>query len=273
MFSLPLVRYVLTAALRDRLLVTLLLMIGAGAGLGVFLGSAAVTEQESFSTVFGAGGLRFLGVVGIVLFVCFHMRRAFETKEVEFMLSRPMSRMAYLFSHAAAFMLLAVLIAGLITFVLVVTGRPQMSGLLLWGVSVMGEYAMMAVAALFFSVVLSSAAGSALATLGFYVLARMIGTLIGIVRLPPENAVFAVLGNVVELVSILVPRLDLMGQTSWLVYGAEGAGGIALRNGAGDLALTLVNLIGAGGFIVLQSVLFIGLLLLAAAYDFLRREF
>ncbi len=273
MLSKPLVRYILTAALRDRLLVTLVLMVGAGAGLGVFLGSAAVTEQESFSTVFGAGGLRFLGVAGIVLFICFHMRRAFETKEVEYMLSRPLSRMTYLISHAVAFIILAIAIGIMITSVLIATGRPDMVGLLLWGMSIIGEYAIMAVAALFFSIMLSSAAGSALAALGFYVLARMLGTLIGIIRLPPDNIVFAVLGNVVELVSVFIPRLDLMGQTSWLVYGVEGAGGIVTRQGVSPLVVTLIDTLGAGGFIVAQSVIFVVLLLMAAAYDFLRREF
>lgn len=273
MVSRPLVCYVLTAALRDRLLITLLLMIAAGAGLGVFLGAAAVTEQESFSTVFGAGGLRFLGVAGVVLFVCFYMRRAFDSKDVEFMLSRPVSRLSYLFSHAFAFVLLASAIAAAVTFILLLTGKPNLAGLLVWGASVAGEYAVMAVAALFFSIVLSSAAGSALATFGLYALARMIGILIGIARHPAENILFAVLNNVVELVSILVPRLDLMGQTSWLVYGVEGAGGLALRGDAGHLAAAASAALGAGGFVAVQSVLFVALLLLASAYDFIRREF
>lgn len=273
MLSRPLVSYVLTAALRDRLLATLLLMIAAGAGLGVFLGSAAVTEQESFSTVFGAGGLRFLGITGVVLFVCFYMRRAFDSKEVEFMLSRPISRLSYLFSHAFAFIVLSTVIAVAITLVLMLTGKPNPQGLLFWGISVIGEYAVIAVGALFFSIVLSSAAGSALATLGLYALSRMIGILLGITHQPPENIVFAVLNNVVELVSVVIPRLDLMGQTSWLVYGVEGAGGLALRTGSGQVAVFMSEMLGVGGFVAVQSVIFIALLLLASAFDFMRREF
>ncbi len=273
MLSRPLVSYVLTAALRDRLLATLLLMIAAGAGLGVFLGSAAVTEQESFSTVFGAGGLRFLGITGVVLFVSFYMRRAFDSKEVEFMLSRPISRLSYLFSHAFAFIVLSTAIALAITLVLMLTGKPHPTGLLIWGISVIGEYAVIAVAALFFSIVLSSAAGSALATLGLYALARMIGILLGITHQPAENILFAVLNNVVELVSVVIPRLDLMAQTSWLVYGVEGAGGLALRSGASDFAVRLSDVLGVGGFVTVQSLLFVALLLLASAFDFMRREF
>ena len=273
MLSRPLVLYVLTAALRDRLLGTLLLMIGAGAGLGIFLGSAAVTEQESFSTVFGAGGLRFLGIMGVTLFVCFYMRRAFDSKEVEFMLSRPISRLSYLFSHAFAFILLSSAIAVSIALVLLLTGKPHPTGLMIWGASVIGEYAVISVAALFFSIVLSSAAGSALATLGLYALSRMIGILLGITHQAPENLLFAVLNNIVELVSVVIPRLDLMGQTSWLVYGVEGAGGLALRGGASNIAVMMSDTLGVGGFVAVQSVIFIALLLLASAFDFMRREF
>jgi len=55
------------------------------------------------------------GVVGIVLFCCFYMRRSFETKEVEFLLSRPLSRMTFLFSHAAAYIVLSLAVAAVVT--------------------------------------------------------------------------------------------------------------------------------------------------------------
>ena len=273
MISKQLVRYVLLAAVRDRLMMTLVLMIALGAAIGVFMGSAAITEQESFSTVFGAAGLRFLGVMGIVLFGCFYVRRMFETKEVEFMLSRPISKMTFLFSHAAAFILLSTAVACLVVVAVALPGRPDPGGLAAWGASLIAEYAVMAVATLFFSMVLSSAAGSALATLGLYVLARLIGMLIGIARLPPNNIIFAALNNVMELISIIVPRLDLMGQTSWLVYGVDGSAGLGFQAQASNYARALVDLLGTSGFIGLQGLLFSGLLLAAAAYDFSRRQF
>lgn len=273
MLSKPLIRYVLLAAVRDKLVLTLGLMIGLGAAMGVFLGSASVTEQESFSMVFGAGGLRFLGVVGIVLFGCFYMRRAFETKEVEFLLARPISRMQFLFSHAAAYIIFAFCVALAVTLAVVLPGKPVFSGLVAWSASIAAEYAIMAIAALFFSTVLSSAAGSALAALGLYVLSRLIGTLIGITKVPPDNIVFAVLNNVMELISIFVPRLDLMGQTSWLVYGVEGSSAMGFVQGAGAYAKMLVGYLGATGFVAWQGLFFCGLLLAACAYDFSRRQF
>lgn len=273
MISAPLVKFVLTAAMRDRLVLTMLLMIALATGMSVFLGASSVTEQESFALVFGAGGLRFLGVIGVVLFCCFYMRRSFETKEVEFLLSRPVSRITFLLSHTLAFMVLAAGVAVLTCLAVSVLGRPNAGGLMVWGLSIGVENILMAATAMFFSIVLSSAAGAALAALGFYVLCRLIGMLLGIAALPAENMVFAVLNNVMDMISIIVPRLDLMGQTSWLVYGVEGAGGILLTERAGVYAHWLLATLGPAGFVAGQGVVFLLLLLAATMYDFSRRQF
>ncbi len=273
MISRPLVKFVLTAAFRDKLLLTLLLMIVTGAAIAVFLGSATITEKESFALVFGASGLRFLGVIGIVLFCCFYTRRCFETKEVEFLLSRPLSRLTFLVSHAFAFILLAVCVAAAVSLAVFFLGRPQAGGLALWALSIAVEFGIMASASLFFSMVLSSASGSALAALGLYVLARLVGMLLGIAYKAPDNMYYAALNHTMEAISVFVPRLDLMGQTSWLVYGVTGSGGIAYVENAGRLAHSLVETLGLGGFMAAQGLLSIALLLSASAFDFLRREF
>jgi len=273
MVSKSLVRYVLMAALRDKLMVTLVLMILMSAAVAVFMGAASVTEGGSFALVFGAGGLRFLGVMGVVLFCCFYVRRSFENKEVEFLLSRPISRLSFLFSHALAFSILSFFVALVIVMAVSVIGKPSYEGLALWGASIAAEFSIMAVAALFFSMVLSSASGSALATLGVYALSRMAGTLMGIMDTTPENWVFAILGNLMKLISIMIPRLDMMGQTTWLVYGVKGAGGVKFLPDAGGTAYWMVEHLGLVGFIGVQGIVFVSLLLAASAYDFTRRQF
>jgi hypothetical protein len=273
MISFPLVRYVLTAAFRDKILLTLLSMIIVSASLSVFLGSSSMTEQDSFALVFGASSLRFLSVIGVVLFIAFYMRRSFETKEVEFLLSRPLSRLVFLYSHAAAFIFLSLMVSVTVTVAVFMLGKPDVGGLMAWGLSIGVENMIVAATALFFSMVLSSAAGSALATLGFYALCRLIGTLLVIAARPPEKPFFFVLNNIMEVISVVVPRLDLMGQTSWLVYGVEGSGGIGMMEGAGTYAHRMAEVLGVEGFIGVQGLFCIFLLLAASSYDFIRRQF
>lgn len=252
MISWPLVRYVLTAALRDRLVLSLLVVMAVGASMAVFLGSAAIVESISFSVVFGAAGLRLAGAAGLVLFIVFYLRRAFDTKDVEFLLSRPVSRVCFLLSHSAAFMLLAALVT-LFVFGTVCALSPRSfgDGHLLWGASLLAEYIIVVNAAMFFAMVLPSASTAALAIFALYFLSRIIGQILGIIE-AGISANVALLNMAMHTISLIIPRLDLLAQSSWLIYGGEHIG---------------------YGFILLQGVLYSALALSAASVDLLRRQF
>ena len=241
--SLPLIYYVLMAAMRDRLILSLLIFMAVGTSLAVFLGSSAVIEADQFAIVFASGGLRLAGVMGLVLFAVFYVRRAFETKDIDYLLSRPISRAGFIISHAAAFSLLA---AGVAVFaelsLLILGGRSVIiDGHILWFTSLVVEFVIMINASLFFAMVLGSAASSALAVIGLYVLARMMGQILGIVDQGLQVAGFEIMATAMQVVSVIVPRLDLMAQTTWLVYGPGGDGpGLILMQGAAYTALLVV---------------------------------
>jgi hypothetical protein len=252
MISGPLVRYVLMAAVRDRLILSLMLMIVVGACLSLFLGSAALIEGDQFALVFAASGLRFAGVAGLVLFIVFYMRRSFDNKDIEFLLSRPLSRMEFILSHAVAFAALAMLVAAAIGFaVYMVNPWAFKAGHILWIISLAMEFTIMTSAALFFSMVLSSAAGSALAVFGLYILARLMGQLLGVAGMGDTSHTLSALMNIVSMV---IPRLDLMAQSSWLIYSDA------------------VQEIGYG-FVLMQGFLYSALLTGAAIIDLRRRQF
>ncbi len=257
--SLPLISYVLTAALRDRFVLGLAMALAAALSLSIFLGSAAAMEKNGFALVFAAGGLRAAGVFGLVLFVVFFIRRSFEARDIEMLLSRPIGRTPFLFSYAAAFAAialgLAVAQALALTLLLPQTGSAR-QGFILWAVSIAAENIIMVNAALFFAMILSSAATAAMAAAGFYVLARMMGELLGIIRGGSEynSELMEILQYMMQLISAVMPRLDLMAQSSWLVYGPDPGGpGLA--------------------FILAQGFIFSLVLVTAAALDLVRRQF
>lgn len=256
LLSPPLVYYVLLAAVRDRLVLSLLLFMAVGTALAVMLGSSAVVEADQFAIVFASGGLRLAGVFGLILFAVFYIRRAFDTKDVDYLLSRPISRTGFILSHAAAFSLLAIGVA--FFAVLAITAlAPQnfdIFGYSQWALSLMIEYVMIINAALFFSMVISSAAGASMAVIGLYVLGRMMGQLLGIVDIGLPVAGFDTLATLMQGVSLIVPRLDLMAQTTWLVYGP-----------GEDAHLWKL--------ILAQGVVYTALLVAASAIDLRRRQF
>lgn len=255
MFSLPLVRYVLLAAARDRLIATCVVLTILGVSLSLFVGGAAIVEKQQFVTVFAAGGLRFLSVIAIALFVAFYMQRSFAQRDVEYLLTRPLTRASFIISHAVAIAVVAFILAALSTLAVAVVswGAITPAHILLWGASLCAEGLMIGLVALFFAMVLPSATVTALFTFAFYLLARMVGQLLGIID--THSALWGgdTLGVATKIISTLIPRFDLMTQTSWLVYAPQASEGLL--------------------FILAQTLVFSFLVLMASIIDLVRRQF
>ncbi len=108
--------------------------------------------------------------------------------------------------------------------------------------------------AFFFAMILSSAATASMAVFGFYILSRLMGQILGIIDTGNKIYNLPILEKAIQLISSIMPRLDLFGQTSWLVYGAPETG-ISI------------------GFIVFQTLLFTIIVIFAALLDLKWREF
>ena len=255
MLSWPLIRYVLIAAVRDRLVLSLLLLMIVGASIAIFLGSAAVSESDQFAVVFAAGGLRLTGAVGLILFIVFYLRRSFESRDIDFLLSRPVSRVSFLLSHAAAFTILAAVVALFVSVTVCAIAPHSIGpGYGLWAFSLLAEYIMVVNTALFFAMVLPNAAAGTLAVFALYLLARLIGQILGIIHAGIPQGGSHILAVIMQVISLIVPRFDLMAQTSWLIYGP----------GSGDVSYP---------FIVAQGVIFSALVIMGALVDLVRRQF
>jgi hypothetical protein len=251
--SRPLVLYVLTAALRDRLVMAMIITLVVGTSLAVFLGSAAIAEKQQFAMVFAGAGLRLAGVLGLVLFTVFFIRRSFDARDVDFILSRPVSRVEFLLSYAAGLSLLALGMAAAQTLCLYIIGGNLFGpSHISWAVSLAFENIVMVNAALFFSMILSSAATAATATAGFYILARLMGQLLGIIDSTGKPAfIYNLMEYILQAISAVMPRLDLMAQTSWLIYSQT----VEISS------------------ILLQAAIFTILIITAALIDLVRRQF
>jgi hypothetical protein len=258
--SLILIRYILMAAIRDKLLWGILAMSIVGVCLSIFSGSASIVEQGQFVITYMAGGLRIIALLGLALFTVFFVRRSFDSRDIEFLLTRPISRGQFVVSHVVALSCLTVLAGGFIA--LLVGGMAlhygATSSVFLWCLGITFEMMIVVNVAFFFAMVLSSPVTAGMATFGFYVLARMMGQLLTIMYKNPSpvdaaDYVFNGLSYVIGVISVFIPRLDLMAQTSWLIYG----GGIL-----SDWIL-----------IIIQGLVFVVLAGVATWIDLKRRQF
>jgi hypothetical protein len=249
-----LLRYILITALLDRLFLALPVMLALGAALVIFLSSSAIIEQrEMAAALFGASS-RLLIILGLVLFVCFHIRQAMAGGEIALILSRPISRGAFVMIYSASLVIVGLICVGVGSILLWICARPPLDGLLMWGGSLALEASLMILTAVFFGLILNSAVSSALGCLGFYVLARMSGLLVMLAgQTATGNLYEQILGKAFAVISLVIPRLDFFSRSEWLVYGWN----------APEPGIL---------WAILQSLVFIPLILAAAAIDFSRKR-
>lgn len=254
MISATFVRYLLKAAIRDRLLISFSAALVVAASLALFLGSSSVIESGQFALVYMSSSLRIMCVVALSLAIAFMIRRGFDMHEVEFILARPISRLTYVLSHAVAFLIIALVMGGTIVLLLSLQGMSFSSeGYIHWAVGFLLELAVVAMATMFFSFVLSSAVASVMAVFGYYMLARLNGELLGIIDSGMAGGLLWLPSKIIQLTLIIAPRFDLYGQSEWLIYGFQES-------------YTLV-------FLMANALLFMVLLVLGTMIDFVRREF
>lgn len=255
MFSKAIIKYALLAAIRDRLLWILLILMGGAMTLSLFSASAAVTEQQQFTLVFMGSSLRLLGVFGFIIFVCFQLRRLYDHKEIDYLLTAPLSRTGFLLSLSLTYMGLAFCFGSLVFGCLSLINGDFTMGSVLWITSVISEWLIVVAMAFFFSTLIKSATVSVLSTLSFYILSRLIGVFTGIASsgMGEVTWISQSAAKILSFISIIVPRFDLMGQSAWLIYSE--------------------NFEISFGFIFIQLVVFTALFLSAAAFDLQRNEF
>lgn len=251
-------RFVLLTGARDRMLPALWLLSLAVLLVCRALGGAMLVEGGQTALAFASLSLRLVMVAGVVLAVCFQMRRLQETREIEAMLARPVSRTGLVLGLAGGYGLLglAMVLPALLALGLILT--PNVSGLALWGLSLLLEVWLAAGFALFLACSLSSAAASALTALSLYALARLATGFYDIAQAGVGDALASPLTGLplrlaAELLAAVLPRLDLFGQSSWLVYGPDTAWG--------------------AGALLMQAGLYLPLLLAATVFDLKGRRF
>lgn len=250
------IRYVLLTAIRDRLFLGLIAGILAAAYISNVLGSTAMLEPEQMSLSFTAAAARVIIMVGVIVFIGFHMRNAFDAKEIDVLLSRPISRTSLVLSYWCGFVAVASFLVLPTVLLVWFLGALNQTGFALWGISLLLEAWLVVSMALFAALTVKSGVGTVLASLAMYVLSRMMGFFVLTTKsgmLFQTSEVNQGVHWLIAGISTIVPRLDFFAKSNWLIYGVKSYD---------DLTLVL-----------LQAAVFIPLLMAASVIDFKRKQF
>ena len=247
-------RYTLIEALRNRLLWIVAASIGVSLIVAAFLQAVAITEAKQIQAAILAALLRLSAVFIVVSFIVTSMVREANDKGLELILALPLPRASYFFGKLAGFAVSAIVLAALFGLPLTLFAPWLQVGA--WTVSLACELLIMTTLSLFCVMSLNQVTSALAAAAGFYVLSRSIGAIQVIAAAPLDTA--GSLGNyvirlLIDVAALLLPHLDRITRTEWLLYAAPDAASMAAA--------------------ALEAAIYGGLLCGAALFDFYRKNF
>lgn len=221
---LPIARYTLLEALRNRLLWLALMLVAAGLAFTQFLQQVAITESVQIQAALLAALLRIGAVFILAAYVVTSMVREFNDKVTELILSRPLRRSSYFFGKLAGYAVVALALA-LISSLPLLLFSPA-ARVALWGLSLACELLLVTAFALFCVFSLTQVMSALAAVTCFYLLSRSISALQIMAANPLSDTLSAgqkVVNFVIDAIAFVLPGMDRMTQTGWLLYGAPTA--------------------------------------------------
>lgn len=250
-------KFILLTGLRDKLYLGLLLIIFCIFGLSNLVGFSAISEQSQMQLVYFSFLSRLVIVCGLILFICFYVHRSFENKEIDFILAKSISRVKFISSYWLSFNLISIILIIPVILIQIIFNHPNLIGLMWWSISIILEIMLISTFAIVSSLILKSAVVSVLASISFYFITRMMGFFVYSISIPNKTEQLknfdGISEGLLKVLSTIFPRLDLFAKSEWLVYGVTNYQDIYI--------------------VLIQSIIYIPLMLFLAFYDFEKKQF
>lgn len=213
-----LARSVVLEARRGGLPWLALAAIAIGLGLAAFVSQVALSESRALQAALLAAVWRSCAMFLIAAQVTASTLREIQDKGLELMMSLPLSRTTQYLARLAGFAACGAVLA--IVFALPLLAWAPPGAVLLWGVSLACEAALVAAAALFFAMTLQQFVPALTATAGLYLLGRSIGAIqaMAAAHLGDPSPASRLAEYAVGAIALILPRLEAATRTAWLLY-------------------------------------------------------
>lgn len=245
-------QYIVTSIKRDGILTATLLFAAIAILFSFALGYTLVLEAKEAQIVYSAGYLRLVMVFASIIFPIIFVRKFIEGKEAEFFIASKVKRSHIIYSIFLAYtgvIVLSSIISFLAVYILYYS-QINTYGMLTYILAIMLESMVCIAFSLFVSISIEKLSFCMISSIVFYIISRTLGMLVAGLT-ASFNSASEVFNGLLSAISFLIPRLDLVANSSWLLYGTEGANFIAL----------------------LQTAIYTLFLIFASIYDFNKKQF
>lgn len=243
---------ILYASRRDALFIGTTFLVICLSALSCFLGSMALVENQEARIVYTAGTSRIAVILGFMIFIIFYIKRLFENHEIEVILSHSISRKKIIFGFFAGFAIILLTLL-LPIFIILLLLKTSIISALIWILSVYLEGIVVLGFSICCGLMIKSQVLSLSSCFLLYLIGRIIGNFVAYLELSAKIDILSIFASILKMISIVIPRLDLFGKTSWLVYN--------------DFSINCISMF------IIQSLIFCGIFLSMAVIDFKKKEF
>ena len=244
--------FTLLEALRGRLVLSMFLVVAGLFGLAEFLGELSITETWQAQASVTASLLRVFSICATCLFVISSVLRELDDKGLELILSLPLPRHAYLFGKLTGFAGFSLCVAVLAALPLFLYAPAAAVGC--WMLSLFCEQLLLAAFSLLCLLAFANISLAFTSAMAFYLLSRIMEALLLLSAAPvlvPDASSLVSMNFLVNALALLLPDLHAFTRSEWLVYGVD---------------------TGAVGTVLVQTLVYLPILLSAGLFDLYRKN-
>jgi hypothetical protein len=247
-------KFTIIEALRNRLVLLLLLVTAISFAMVEFIGDLAITEHRNTQIAILAAFLRLCSVVVVTMFVVSSTVRELQDKTLEMILAMPIHRSQYYLGKLCGFIIVALIVSIVFGFMLMFYGQAET--VMIWSISLFMELVLVVAIGLVMLFTFNQIPPALAGVFIIYTAARITTSMYLMAKYPVISHTTTAqkfMDSFIEMLTWLLPDLHRFTQTSWLTSATT------------DWTLLLPV---AG-----QTLIFLGLLSVVALFDFYRKNF
>ena len=252
--SITIAKFTIIEAMRNRLVLLLLLVTAISFAMVEFIGDLAITEHRNTQVAILAAFLRLCSVVVVTMFVVSSTVRELQDKTLEMILAMPINRSQYYLGKLAGFILVAAIVS--VVFGSMLLFYAPVESVLIWTTSLFMELILVVAMGLVMLFTFNQIPPALAGVFIIYAASRITTSIYLMAKYPiisHTTTAQKFMDGFIETMTWVLPDLHRFTQTSWLTGAVS------------DWSL-LLPVLG-------QTTIFLGLLSAVALFDFYRKNF
>ena len=245
-------KFLFLNSIKDKLLIIFIVFSFLIGCFAIFFGNLAIVEQSFAINSFLATALRLSILSSLCLYICFSIKQLRDGKILQIFIANGLSRNNLIIAAFLNYLIISLIFCLLAFIILCSINFSITINSVIWTLSLFCEALILSGFSLAVITIFNSPVISFLCVVLFYIFSRIVGFMLFMLKSPNNISDFnSALSGGYEILAFIVPRLDFFAKSEWLIYGFN------------TQEIWLV---------IIQTIIYVPLILLVSLYDFSKKE-